>query len=394
MRIIIFELFLVLVFLLQISCSSVKKYDRESYPAASAGAAREEMLKESESGYYAKKSRKMSSGSTDKSNAAPGSAARLVIYSGEFAVVVENVQDALKGAEKIAERFGGFIESAGTSDSYRLARVVIRVPVKSFQQAIKEIEKMGDVTSRKVTAQDVTREFNDTSLRMKTLKEVRSRLYELLRRTKDVKEQVKILKEIERLTLQIDSMMTRLDSLKNRAAYSTLVLTIKAKVKEVVSQYLPSPFGWIRKLSPWNRSVTDDYEDVKYKVPDGFFDQKDEYYDNETAWLLTNPGGKVNMRISSVKNYPPADLDFWKEAFCLDAANRKYKVLSQEILTNSTGDRTALYNLKTMKNNVYSVAFAVRGESLIIMEALYEDEKIFKSGFPCFRKFCKESGVK
>jgi hypothetical protein len=62
---------------------------------------------------------------------------RLVIYVAEFSLVVRSVRRSMDGINTIVSRFDGFIESTVTSDSYRYAKVVIRVPVKNFEDAIK-----------------------------------------------------------------------------------------------------------------------------------------------------------------------------------------------------------------------------------------------------------------
>ncbi|MFC1671104.1 DUF4349 domain-containing protein [Spirochaetota bacterium] len=327
--------------------------------------------------YYKKKGKRSSREGEDTRKK---SSSRMIIYRADYSIRVDNVEQAIKGIDEIKSKFNGFIESSVTSDSYRYARVVLRVPVKSFDMALKMIDKLGDVIDREIKASDVTMEFQDVSLRVNTAKLVRARLYDLLKRTNKVKDRVKILREIERLTTLIDSLAARLNFLKNRADFSTIFITLRARVRRLVTRYLPSPFKWIAGLTPNRRSIFDDGGYIKYKNPKGFYHQRSEYYKNRcNCYLFTTPADTIGLRIGVVKNYPPADLTFWNEAFELDIKNRKYKILSKRDFKNHHGLNFKIYDIK-INDIVYSISFAVAGDKILILEAKFTSMKYYKSG--------------
>jgi hypothetical protein len=319
---------------------------------------------------------------------------RLVIYVAEFSLVVRSVRRSMDGINTIVSRFDGFIESTVTSDSYRYAKVVIRVPVKNFEDAIKSFERIGTVTYKSVTASDVTMEFNDVALRLETAKRVRQRMYELLKRVKKVKERVRILREIERLTTVIDSLTSRMNYLRNRASYSTIVLKLRAMVKDVVKRYIPSPFPWIAKLDPYRRTIFDDGGDILFNKPEGFFHLEKEFYRGRGKFLFITPDQSTGIRIGLVENYPPADLEFWNEAFKIDLRNRMYKVISEDALQGRMKTAFRRFTVKLSGGNIYVVAFAVRGDTIMVLEATFPDEKNYKGKSTVLEKFIKSTGLK
>ncbi len=319
---------------------------------------------------------------------------RLVIYVAKFSLVVRSVRRSMNEINNIVSRFDGFIESTVTSDSYRYAKVVVRVPVKNFEDAIESFEKIGTVTDKSVTASDVTMEYNDVVLRLETAKRVRRRMYELLKRVKKVKERVKILREIERLTTVIDSLTSRMNYLKNRASYSTIVLNLRAMVKDVVKRYIPSPFPWIAKLNPYRRTIFDDGEGILFDKPEGFFHLEKEFYRGRGKFLFVTPDQSTGIRIGFVENYPPADLEFWNEAFKIDLRNRMYKIITEDELQGKRKITYRRFTVKLSSGNVYLVAFAVRGEKIMVIEAIFPDEKIYSKKRTIIEEFIKLTGLK
>ena len=322
--------------------------------------------------YYAAEESEKSERRSDEAPAnepQPAPVERMVIQTARYGIEVDNVRSAVQDAEKCARDLGGFLESSSSSDSYRRATVVLRVPVEKFFQVLELIEKMGTVRFRQVQAQDVTMEFQDTSLRMGTAEKVRARLYDLLKRTEKVEEQVKILREIERLTAQIDSMKSRLDYLKSQASLSTITLEFTARVQESASRYIPSPFQWIRNLDPGRRSIDKNHSKVESSAPQGFFTHKDESAD----YLYSTPGDKVCIRLGTVENYPPADSRFWNEALTLDLANRHMDVDPARTVMTQYGLEFNVFTCRPAGGSVYLIAVAVKGSTVVVSEIIFRE---------------------
>jgi hypothetical protein len=301
---------------------------------------------------------------------------RMIVYFARYTIMVENVEQSVRAVEGMAKKFEGFIESSASSDSYRYAKVILRVPVASFDEALKDVERLGRVNSKSVSATDVTMEFNDTRLRLGSAKKVRERMYQLLKRTKKVSERIKILREIERLTTLIESLDARLKYLKNRASFSTIEINFRAVVKQVVSRYIPSPFPWISGLNVNRRSIFSKGK-LEYEKPEGFFFQSNDFYDKKAnIYLFSSPGEKAEIRAGVVDNYPPADFKFWKEAFAIDVENRKYTVMEKSELSGK--EKFMRYAVK-INSGVYVVAFAVSEKKIAVVEARFSTEQEYRN---------------
>lgn len=195
-------------------------------------------------------------------------AARMVVYTAGYRIGVESVRQTIDRVKEMTVRHGGFIESIHTSDSYMAAKIVARVPVAKFNDALEETEKLGRVEHKTVSATDVTMQFSDVTLRIDTAKKVRDRLYELLRRVEKSREKVDILREIARLTTEIDNMTAEREHLQSRASFSTLTLNLRALVRDIARRYIASPFGWIAGISHQRRSIVHGSDgDLRYESP-------------------------------------------------------------------------------------------------------------------------------
>ncbi|HSV98345.1 MAG TPA: DUF4349 domain-containing protein [Spirochaetota bacterium] len=316
---------------------------------------------------------------------------RMVVYTADFSIEVESIKQSLDTIGAMVKNLEGFIESVTTSDSYGGARVVLRVPVKRFDEALAGAEKLGNVLDRSVTASDVTMEFNDITLRIDTAKRVRERMYELLKRVTKVEDRVKILREIERLTEQIDMMTTRMNYLAGRARFSTITLGLRARVKDSVRSFIPSPFPWIAGLTPDKKSIFDNGKKTSFDAPAGFFALKRNFYEGDSAFLVSAPDGTTGMRLGLAENYPPADIAFWAEAFELDVRNRMYKLEKSDEISGQHGLSFRRYLFALSGGGRYLVAFAVGGDSLYVVEAVSESEAAFARHAAAVEVFIKSA---
>ena len=385
-----------LIMLLALSCggSKLMTLGGDRYKPASAAVDEDTISEKEESKSYKKRS--FNGGKRDRADDKKfeGSkpvkqAARIVIYHGYYTITVESVPVALKEARQLAKQFGGYLESASTRDRSRRATIQIRVPVARFNDALKACEKLGEVTNREVRARDITREFQDTRLRLNSHRMVLKRMRELLKKTKKVEERVKILREIERLTAKIETLTRRLNYLKRQASYSTIVLTLKARIVGTVRGYIPSAFGWIAGLKPEKRSIYDDGDDVKASAPSGFFNNRYAFYKRKrNVWLYTLPRGGAGIRLAGVKNEPRGNLAFWKKALKIELENRKYTFAS-----GSLGS-IEWFRITLPDKSIYEV-YITSGEKYIgIVEVLYDGVKTADKMKSDIHRFVKTVRVK
>ena len=98
----------------------------------------------------------------------------LLIYSAQLGVSVHHVRERQDEVIAIADELGGFLASR-TDDT-----VVVRVPAVQFDSALGRMRELGTLVTQRVDVQDVSEEFRDVQLRIRTLEAMRARVEQLL----------------------------------------------------------------------------------------------------------------------------------------------------------------------------------------------------------------------
>jgi hypothetical protein len=104
--------------------------------------------------------------------------------------------------------------------------LTIRVPADKFDLLLKKVSDSVDKLERKnIDLLDVTEEYIDIEVRVKTKKELHARYVELLKQATKVDEILNIEREIGNLQTEIESVEGRMKYLKDRISFSTLAVT-------------------------------------------------------------------------------------------------------------------------------------------------------------------------
>jgi hypothetical protein len=100
-----------------------------------------------------------------------------------------------------------------------------------------------------VQAEDVTEEFRDLEVRLKSARAVQARLTELLAKAAKVEESIAIERELDRVSGEIERIEGRIKYLKDRAAFSTITVRFQPKEKEQVGGHeVRLPVRWLYDL--------------------------------------------------------------------------------------------------------------------------------------------------
>ncbi len=169
-----------------------------------------------------------------------GPTAPLLIYVGVMAMVVADEVVLPKTIDTIidtAESLGGYL--AGRKDT----SVQVRVPSSRFRESLQLLEKIGDITHRSVTADDVSEQYSDLEVRLANLKATQKRLHEFLSRSGTIPDMLTVGKELDRVSGEIEAIEGKMRFLRSRAAFSvvTVNLSVKPKAAFVVAKVDPPP---------------------------------------------------------------------------------------------------------------------------------------------------------
>lgn len=167
----------------------------------------------------------------------------VVIYTADLTVAVFEVQKSIEDVAAIAKNQGGFM---ARRDDHS---ITIRVPSRRFDETVKQLEAVGDVLHRNVMAEDVSEEFHDLQIQLRNLQAMRERLVVLLGKANKVEEAIAVERELGRVAGEIDRIQGRLKFLSDRAALSTITVTLQPRqAKALEKGPFVVPLPWLHDL--------------------------------------------------------------------------------------------------------------------------------------------------
>lgn len=153
---------------------------------------------------------------------------RLIIKTGRFSVVVENVAEAINSVAKFATENGGFVVTSNIDEysSIPSGSVTVRIPSELFDKGIDNAKGLGEVKSERVSGQDVTEEFVDLGARLKSLQASEEQFLQIMKRAVKIEDVLAVQRELTRVRSQIESLEGRRKYLSESAKLSTMTINL------------------------------------------------------------------------------------------------------------------------------------------------------------------------
>lgn len=153
---------------------------------------------------------------------------RKLIKEGNVEFETDDLGTARQKVYKAVEKYKGYIDSDQEFRSVgRVSHTITaRVPAGEFDAMMSEAtEGVTQFDRKAINIRDVTEEFVDVEARIRTKKELESRLLELLKQAKTVSEILEIETQLGTLRADIESIEGRMKYLSSQVSFSTLSLT-------------------------------------------------------------------------------------------------------------------------------------------------------------------------
>ena len=167
----------------------------------------------------------------DRDSSLPSLGPRVIqTASVTLSVPSNEFEDVVDRARTIATGFGGFVvgSSASQGPDQRLVRgtLVLRVPERSYAQAMRGIAALGRVEARDESGQDVSQEFVDLEARARHLEAVERQLLGLLDEADTVASALAVQSELNNVQLELEQVRGRLRYLDDQVSFATISLAI------------------------------------------------------------------------------------------------------------------------------------------------------------------------
>lgn len=160
---------------------------------------------------------------------------RKIIRNSDFIIETDDPTEGQRKATSIAESLGGFVVTSESKQNDivrpgmpgQVVKVTIRIPSSQFGQAVETIRGFGRVIDEKESGQDVTEEYIDLEARIRTKKALEAQFLEIMKQAKKVSEALEVQTQIANVRSEIESLEGRRRFLENRAALSTINITLQ-----------------------------------------------------------------------------------------------------------------------------------------------------------------------
>jgi len=198
------------------------------------------------SGAGGSKSTGQQSGSTAGDVEQPG-LDRSLVRTATIEMRAGDVAATVEGATDIAVTEGGY---AGREDvREESATLVLHIPSDRFDGALGDLSKLGKVTSREQSADDVTEQVVDLDSRVSSQRASVDRVRTLLNRAGTVDEIVRIEQELTTREADLESLEQRRQALAGQVALSTVTMRISKSTAPSAAAKQEESGGFLAGLS-------------------------------------------------------------------------------------------------------------------------------------------------
>ena len=155
-------------------------------------------------------------------------AARLLIYHAEVRLKITSMARAMPQLDSLVRRSGGYLSAAAETraDGEWRQETTIRVQPAHFQSLLSGLAGLGTIEEKKLSTADVTAEHADVAARLQTKRAVERQYTALLNKAQKIKDILDIEEKLGEVREEIEATESRLKTLNNEVAYSTIELTL------------------------------------------------------------------------------------------------------------------------------------------------------------------------
>lgn len=171
---------------------------------------------------------------------APG---RILTWNARMQLEVDDVSSASDAVRREVEAQKGYVESATESEKFG-TELAVRVPTDKLKELVHGFESLGKVTSRSISAQDVTDSYTDLEATIKNKTMLRDELRRLLARAQSVTDIVAVQRELTTVQSELDSLQGRFKGLTSDVQYAHLSVNLEKRV-------VLGPLGLVVKGLTW-----------------------------------------------------------------------------------------------------------------------------------------------
>ncbi|QOR35574.1 DUF4349 domain-containing protein [Clostridium sp. 'deep sea'] len=154
--------------------------------------------------------------------------AKKIIKTGSLSLDVFDLDKVTQDIKDLIVSRAGYIQSSKRHEyeKYNRLNMIIRVPVNNFDSLYEQLLGLGEVTLDQTQSQDVTEDYYDQEIRLKSLNAKKDSLTKLFEKAKNVSEILQIENELNRVIYEIEKVKGRLQYLDRNVAMSSISISV------------------------------------------------------------------------------------------------------------------------------------------------------------------------
>lgn len=163
-----------------------------------------------------------------------------LVYTGSVTLETLNYEDTIKAVHEHIQKYSGIIEREDSWDgdntwyytdgskrkTNRTSSLTLRVPTKNFQNFIDDMDGAGKITSKSQNVENISRQYNDNSIAIKSLETQQERLLEMMEKAQTVEEMIVIEERLSEVQTELNQKKSWQSSMDTDVMYSTIYLNI------------------------------------------------------------------------------------------------------------------------------------------------------------------------
>ncbi len=171
---------------------------------------------------------------------------RDIVRTATVELQTKQVDHAADLVVRIADTAGGRIDgdNRATSNRLRTAQIVARVPPAALDAVIRQVDGLGEETSRNVRGQDMTATKVDLDARTSALATSVTRLQQLMAHSGTIGDLVALESQLTQRESDLESMQAQRRALTDQVALATLTVDVTAPAASPPSRPAPGPTGF------------------------------------------------------------------------------------------------------------------------------------------------------
>jgi hypothetical protein len=190
-------------------------------------------------------------------------AERKVRKEASLTLAVAKVEEASNTVEALVKDAGGFVASNNLSTldgGSKAAQLAVRVPVDRFESVLGRLSRLGEVTAKSVTGEDITEQVSDAEQAEQVLGgDVRATEAELKARERDARDVWRRQQEIRNLRIQLAQTRARLALLRKQSALSAITITLEEKKPKAIAVRPPRD-GFLADMAEAGRAAVTTFQ--------------------------------------------------------------------------------------------------------------------------------------